>query len=926
MRRLIGTLAIGLLAFIPAAGAHAADEFDQYRLESAAVSLSSNQAGAHADFTTTIALSQSAGDPYALTRDIVVDLPAGLIGNPEAFPKCTTLQFGTEPQNSECPQDAQVGSLDVAIGAPLYANFDNEPIYNMPAPGTDVVARFGFFAGPYPTILLVRLDPETHRLVASVEGASAAAGLLAAETTFWGVPANKAHDVERITPFEALKGIGPPEGRSSSLPETPFLSNPTSCGAARVVTITATSYQLPSSPSTKTVPFPQLGGCGTIEFEPDVSLSATTSQGTSASGLQYSLQLPTKGLQFPNLKAGSHLARAEVTLPEGMTVNPSAAGGLGVCSEADLAHETYNSGPDVGCPETSKLGSAIATTPVLDRQVLGSLYLAKPYENPFGSLVAVYLVLKVPDRGVLVKLAGRVTLDPQSGQITTVFDDLPELPVSSFELHFREGARAPLVTPSSCGTHTAVSNLVPWSAPNTTLAKTSSFEITSGPEHGPCPTGGLPPFRPGLIAGSTNNAAGSFSPFNVRLTRNDNEQEITHFSIKLPPGLVGKLAGIPFCPEAAIAQATARKGPHGGEEELNAPSCPAASQVGTSLGGAGVGQVLVYVPGKIYLAGPYHGSPLSIVAITAAKAGPFDLGTVVIREALQVNPETAEVFVDATGSDPIPHIVQGVPVRLREIRAFVDRPQFALNPTDCTRTSTASTLLGAGLDFVSEADDRPLTVTSPFQVADCAALPFKPRLSLRLKGGTKRGQYPKLKAFLRMNGIGEAGIAKARVTLPRSEFIANAHFNTICTRVQFKEQGGNGEACPAGSIYGWARAKTPILSDPLEGPVFLRSSEHELPDLVASLRGAEINVHLVGHVDSVNGQLRNTFETVPDAPVEWASFSFLGGKKGLFENSTDLCKGTHKAKVEFTGQNGKESNFKTVMRVRCKNVRKGQGT
>ena len=290
----------------------------------------------------------------------------------------------------------------------------------------------------------------------------------------------------------------------------------------------------------------------------------------------------------------------------------------------------------------------------------------------------------------------------------------------------------------------------------------------------------------------------------------------------------------------------------------------------------------------------------------------------VIREALQVNPETGEVFVDATGSDPIPHIIAGIPVRLRDIRAYVDRPEFALNPTDCTRTSTASTVLGAGLDFASEADDNPLTVTSPFQAADCAALPFEPKLSLRLLGGTKRGDHPKLRAFLRMKGIGEAGVARARVTLPRSEFIENAHFNTICTRVQFKQAGGNGEACPPGSIYGWARAKTPLLTDPLEGPIFLRSSEHQLPDLVASLRGREINVHLIGHVDSVKGGgLRNTFETVPDAPVDWASFTFQGKDKGLFVNSTDLCKEKHKAKIEFTGQNGKTHNYRKALQVSC---------
>jgi hypothetical protein len=914
MRRATIAICLTLICAVLPTAAQGANP-DLYGLTDAAVSLSSTQAGAHADFTTSFSITEDEkAFPQAETRDVIVDLPPGLVGNPEAFPKCTSLQFGTTPATSECPQDAQVGSIDVELSG--HRNFSHEPVYNMPAPG-DAVARLGFFGGPYPSIVTVRLDPKTNNLVATSEGIPSDAQLLSASLTTWGVPAAQEHDPDRLTPNEVVTNTTPPQVRHSTLPETPFMTNPTSCEAGGAVTFIARSYQRPEQESTMTAPFPQMNGCSTLEFNPTATARPTTSQGTTGSGLDYQLDFPTKGMEFPNLNGGARLKRAEVILPEGMTVNPSEAEGLGVCSPTDLDRETYDSPPNAGCPETSKIGSVEAVTPVIDRNPTGSLYLAKPYDNPFGSLLALYMVLKIPDRGVMVKLSGRVTLDPSTGRLTTVFDEIPDLPVASFRLHFREGARAPLVTPSSCGTHTTASNFISQAVPGKVLSRPSSFQIESGPDHGPCPNGGLPPFHPGLLAGALNNAAGAFSPFNVKLIRDDAEQEITHFSIKLPPGEVAKLAGVPFCPEAGIAQAIARKGTHGGEEELASPSCPAASQIGTSLAGAGAGQVLVYVPGKIYLAGPYHGSPLSIVAITAAKAGPFDLGTVVIREALQVNPETGEVFVDATGSDPIPHIVAGVPVRLRDIRAYVDKPQFALNPTDCTRTSTASTVLGAGLDFASEADDRPLTVTSPFQVADCAALPFKPKLSLKLLGGTKRGQYPKLKAFLRMNGFGEAGIARAQVTLPRSEFIANAHFNTICTRVQFKQAGGNGEACPAGSIYGWARAKTPILADPLEGPILLRSSEHQLPDVVASLRGQEINVHLVGHVDSVKGQLRNTFESVPDAPVEWASFSFQGGKKGLFENSTDLCQSKHKALAEFDGQNGKELSSKPVLGVRC---------
>src|SRR4051812_25475517 len=917
-----------LVCLLVPASALAAPEFEKYDIASAAAELSSTQAGAHADFTAKFQLSEKGGEPYANTREVVVDLPPGLFGNPGAFPVCTSTQFGTDISNTECPQDAQVGTIDVTIVGIVSGTFSDAPIYNMPPLGGNSVARFGFYGGGYPAFINVRLDPATNDLVASVEGAPSAAKVTYAATTFWGVPTSPVHDQERLTPAESVQGHGPPGGsRASTMPETPFMTNPTSCGQERAVTFTLTAYQLPGIERTKTVPFPQITGCGLLDFNPTATLAPTTSQGTSGSGLDYELQMPTKGLQFPNLNYDSELRRAEVILPEGMSVNPSEAEGLGVCSEADLSRETYNSVPNVGCPESSKIGSVLVTTPVIDRDGVGSLYLAKPYENPFDSLIALYMVIKIPDRGVVIKLAGKVTVDPRTGQITTVFDDIPQLPVGSFKLHFKEGARAPLVTPPNCASHTGVSNFNPWSAPGKLIQRLSSFAIESGPDHGPCPTGGLPPFHPDLLAGTINNAAGTYSPFYVRLSRTDAEQEITHFSIKLPTGFSAKLAGVPFCPDAAIAASAARTGAHGGEEELLAPSCPAASQIGTTLVGAGVGQVLVYVPGKVYLAGPYHGSPLSIVSVTAAKAGPFDLGTVVVREALRINPETAAVFVDATGSDPIPHIIQGIPVRLRDIRVYVDRPDFALNPTNCTATSTVSTVRGAGLDFTSEADNNPFTVSSRFQAADCAALDFAPKLALKLKGGTKRNQVPALRAVLTARP-GDANIGGAEVILPHSEFLEQSHIGTVCTRAQFNAGAGNGANCPAASVYGRARALTPLLSDPLEGSVYLRSNggERSLPDLVVALHGQEINIDLVGYIDSVSeknkhgevvSRIRNRFALVPDAPVSKFVLEMRGGKKGLLVNSTDLCRGKHRADANFTAHNGRTRDLRPLMRAQC---------
>ena len=849
-------------------------------------------------------------------RNTIVDLPPGLIGNPSAVPACPREDF--EGITPTCSGDTQVGELRANLGHSL--GQVNGPIYNLtPPPG--VAAQLGFN--------VAELVSQQFASVRSEEGYGLAIDAINAPNevsgiteTIWGVPAASGNDPERICQQPPL---GIKEGCSSTAPLRAYLTLPASCGEAPEVTVKVDSVQEPSVYDEQSAEFlngaslPQpMSGCAAVPFKPEIASQPTTKLAENPSGLDFELKLHNEGLTNPNGISETEPRKAVVTLPEGVTVNPSFAEGVVTCSEAQYKAEQLESKAGENCPEASKLGSVHVLSPLLEEPVEGSIYLAAPYENPFNSLTAMYMVARAPERGVFVKQAGRIDLNESTGQITTTFNDLPPIPFSSFKLHFREGARAPLATPPSCGEYKTVAKMTPFSASSDAEAieRTGSFQIEHGPEGGACPGGGLPPFKPGLIAGSINNAAGRFSPFNVRLFRTDSEQEFTRFSIKLPPGIVAKLAGIPFCPDSAIAAAKARTGPHGGQEEIDSPSCPAASEVGHSLVGAGVGQALAYVPGKLYLGGPYHGSAISLVAITAAKAGPFDLGTVVLRYAFRIDPETGEVFIDATGSDPIPHIIKGVPVHARDIRAYTDRPEFVLNPTSCKRTSTASTLLGSGLDFSSEADDRPVTVATPYQAADCAALPFKPRLSLKLKGGTRRGAYPALRANLKMNGIGEAGIHKAEVILPASEFIAQEHFQTICTRVQFKEAGGNGEACPPGSIYGYAKAITPLLSTPLEGPIFLRSngSERELPDIVASLRNGEINVHLVGFVDSVKGRLRSTFASTPDAPVSSALISLYGGKKGLFQNSTNLCRATHRVEANFTGQNGKESDSKPVLK------------
>jgi hypothetical protein len=442
-----------------------------------------------------------------------------------------------------------------------------------------------------------------------------------------------------------------------------------------------------------------------------------------------------------------------------------------------------------------------------------------------------------------------------------------------------------------------------WARPEEEVKRQSSFEIAKGPNGSPCPSKPMA-FAPKLTGGSASPLAGASSPFLIRLTREDGEQRLRGITVRPPAGLSAYLKGVPYCPEAALAAVSAAPGT--GASQIASPSCPAASQVGKVSAGTGAGPLPFYVnTGKVYLAGPYKGAPLSLAIVVPAVAGPLDLGSVLTRAAVNVDPATARLTVV---SDPLPQLIEGIPLDLRDLRVAVDRGHFALNPTSCEEMAVESVLTGS--------EGATASPSQRFQLGECGRLAFKPKLSLRLKGGTKRSDNPSLRAVLTMPKKPGANIAKAAVTLPHSEFLDQSHIRTICTRVQFAAGGGGGEQCPKGSVYGRARAFSPLLDKPLEGPVFLRSSDNPLPDLVASL-GGQIHVDLAGRIDSVNGGIRNTFDLVPDAPVEKFVLTMQGGKKSLLENSTDLCRRAHRATALFDGQNGKIGDSRPVVKADC---------
>jgi hypothetical protein len=884
-------LAIPVLLILAALGvfassAAAAEEFEKYALESVSASLPDTQAGAHADLVTSFGLTHTESgipQPYAFTRDVEVHLPPGVIGNPQGFPRCTVDQLGGEPEESKCPIDAQVGVTEVTLGGAHPGTFI-EPIYNMPSPGGDVVARLGFYAGPFPTFANVRVDPIDYSLVASIEGASAAAGLIKATTTLWGVPAAPSHDELRLTPLEGFNGQVPVGGRKATLPEIPFISNPTDCSLTREISVTARSYQLPNQPTTMSGPFPQITGCGKLSFEPTFTATPTNPEASAPTGLNVKLDIPQD--ETPQSLATSTLKGAVVSLPEGMTINPAAGDGLAACSSAEVGFETTEPSH---CPDAAKIGSAEVEVPALEHTLKGSVYQRAP--EP-GHLFRFWLV--TDEQGVHLKLPAEIQANPLTGQVTTVFNGIatlggnPQVPFSELRLHVSGGPRAPLATPAQCGTYQTHYAFSPWSGKAPTEGDTA-MQITSG-----CGKGG---FSPGLVAGTQNAFAGKFSPFAMTLTRQDGEANPQKLSVHLPQGLLAKLGGVPLCSDAGAATG----------------NCPASSQVGTITTATGVGGAPLWIPqpGKsptaIYLSGPYKGAPYSIVAVVPAQAGPFDLGTVVTRAAINVDPTTALATVV---TDPLPQILEGVPVLYRTIHVDVNRPEFTLNPTSCAPKQIKAT--------VTATNGAVAEPSTGFQATNCAKLAYSPKLKLSFKGATKRSGNPAVKAVL-TQPANQANTAGATVILPSSEFIDQSHINNPCTRVQFNEG-----ACPANSILGTARAITPLLDQPLEGPIYFRSNggERELPDIVADLHGA-IHITLVGFIDSVQkkgteiSRVRVRFQNVPDAPVTKFTTSFFGGKKSLIENHVNLCQGTHRAKLAFKAQNGRISSTNAPIGTSC---------
>lgn len=926
-RATMAAATVFVLAILGASSASAAS--DIYEFGNAP---STTEAGGHPDIVTSLEIENHyhyEGElPFCKCHDpknIVVHSPAGVVANPHVVSECTPDQL----VGYECPADSQVG---IAV-----LNLENASIGWITVPMYKTVpqeGQAGLFAFSIPLSPVVAIPQYLsvssrtggdYGLDFNFEGLNHALPPLATFTEFWGVPGAAKNDILRFKPKEnallcngnplklLVQGIvpvsctaqtivetkygpqpqvGPKKSIPSTLPIAPFTQNPTTCIGPMSSTVEVTFYDRTTSKAE--TPWPGTTGCDKLSFNPSLAASPTTTETDSASGLAVDLKVPQ--FQSPNTPSPSEIRGQTIVLPEGFSINSGAADGKTTCSDAQ-ANLTTDAIAE--CPDFSKIGTTELSSSALPGPIYGYIYLGEPRPNDRWRII-----VTASGYGTNVKLRGSAHLDPVTGQVVTTFENLPQTPFQEFNLHYFGSERGLFATAPQCGSYPVKSTFEAWAAELAKQSSTQFFSLTSGPEGRPCPNGPRP-FQPSLQGGVEDNTAGVHSPMRFELRRQDGEQDLSGVTASLPPGLLATLKGVGECPESAIS---ALQGPGvSGLAEQASPSCPANSLIGTAIAGAGAGTHPVYLNGKVYLAGPYKGAPLSLLVSVPAVSGPYDLGDVAVRVALDVDPTTAQV---TAVSDPLPQIVEGVPLRTRMIRISLDRPNFTVNPTNCKRFSVGSTSVGA--------EGASASSSVPFQIANCTDLGFAPKLALTLSGSTKRGGNPALRAIL-TTGSGDANLSRAVVRLPHSELLDQGNINKTCGRPQLAAG-----SCPASSVYGYARAFSPLLEKPLEGPVYLATGfGHNLPDLVADLNG-QIRILLDGRIDSVKGGLRATFATVPDAPISKFVLNMKGGRKSLIENGPGVCAAASKAHISMAAQNGLESHRQVSLNTSCgKAGRKG---
>jgi hypothetical protein len=892
-------------------------------------------------------IQEKSGDtnrvPVRDPKDILVNVPQGLLGNPTAVPRCPlkVALNGAE----QCPSNTQIG---VAVLYLFHGQGLVGPIVNV-KPETGQSAEFAIDTVNHVNFLLtghVVRTPDGYGLAVDTNGIPMTE-IYKAETSFWGVPASKVHDAERgrfclrfFKKTESWKCVnannGPATGEESTLQEVPFLTMPADCAAgAGRATMTVDSWEEPGAYVSESSSAPAATGCDLLSFAPSIEANPDSLLADAPVGLSVDLSVPQ--VEQPEQFATPQLRRATVTLPQGLSISPATAEGIQACEETgpngiDMPTGLNGSGeplqpgelgegeergasgePQLAaghCPNASIVGTAKAFTPLLPEPVEGHVYLARPLcggggqpacteeDVRDGRLYRLYLELggtgKLANAGVNIKVRLDTHVDPVTGQLTTIADENPQLPFSKLEIKLKSGPRAPLANPAHCGPATTVADLTSWSAPGTTSEGAAVVGLPDATpswsyEVGGC--SGPPGLNPGFLAEMTQSQGGAFAPFELSLTRKDREQYLSGIELHMPPGLTGVLASVPLCGEPAAQQG----------------QCPEASKVGTTIVASGAGGHPFEIGGNVYLTTGYKGAPFGLSIVTHVVAGPFNLGDVVVRARIDIDPTTAAVTVT---SDPLPQIVFGVPLRLQRIMVNVDRPKFMLNPTNCNAQPIIAKISGS--------EGALADVSTPFAAGLCKNLAFKPRFTVSTRGHTSRKLGASLDAKLSypQGAMGvDANIARVKVSLPK-QLPSDLHtLQKACVAAIFES---NPAQCPSASLVGVAKATTPLLPVKLEGPAYFVSHGGEaFPSLIIVLQGDGVRVDLNGSTFIKKGVTSSTFKTIPDVPVNTFELNLPQRADHALAANGNLCKLRRKLVMptEFVAQNGAVIRHRTKIAV-----------
>ena len=937
---------------------------------------------------TTSSKDKPEGHPVALAKDLAGLLPPGLIGNPTPFQKCTVVQLNGDG----CPPASVVGVVSVTLNEPV--SFGGLVTFTAPIadmePARGEAARFGFFAATIPVYLDAHVrSGGDYGVTLSSSDIPQIASFLSYKLTFWGVPGEAAHDDSRGQEclLETRKSPQAPPGSCAPFEEAkppPFLAMPTTCPVNALThqpeplytSAEGDAWDEPKPEGERLVvgetePMPAMTGCARLPFEPSIKITPDVTEASTPAGLTADVHVPQETILNATSLAQSNVRGITVALPAGVVLNPSDAGGLEACSEGLVGFqpergadgfEEFETSPGLRfpaftprlpgsfdsppgeefepginfCANAAKIGTVKIKSPLLpaDQPVTGAVYLASQETNPFGSVLAMYIVAEDPISGTLVKLPGEVRLCQQAGeviagmtcqglgQIITTFQNNPQLAFEDAELHFFGGERAPLANPAYCGAYTTTASFVPWAAePEDQAALTapssSTFNITSGPSHTACPGASLP-FDPTVTGGATSIQAGAFSPFTATFSRSNGEQNMQSIVAKLPPGLSGLLPGVELCPEP----------------QANEGACGPNSLIGETTVSVGVGgQPFSVKGGKFYLTGPYNGTggctvgqpgcaPFGLTFVVPAKAGPLDLANtknnhpacdcVLVRGKIEVNPETAALTITSNPPgtpDSIPTSIEGIPLQIQHVNATTTRTSFQFNPTNCNKMEVTGTI------NTSEGDTR--TIGVPFQVTNCAALKFKPKFAVSTSGKTSRADGASLNVKLTypQEPFGsEANIHQVKVELPKGLPSRLQTLQKACTATQFHT---NPAGCPPASVVGHAKATTPLIPVPLEGPAYFVSNGGEaFPNLIVVLQGYGVTVDLVGDTFiSKAGVTSSTFKTVPDQPVNTFELNLPEGPYSALTTDGNLCTQKLIMPTEFIAQNNATLHQNTQITV-----------